>query len=194
MKVAIEGTHCAGKTTLATMLADRLGWPMIPEMARAVHARGYELNESATYESQESILNMQITAELRHMGNAMICDRSTLSVAAYCRYLAEIGRMTWPECLRLSKISLAWLHTYDLIIQVDPHDCLIALDGVRSTDRRYRNRIHELIHQEVAWGDRVPGVQINGTPESRLDKALDAVAMWEGVQNEMIERELRMIP
>jgi len=63
MKVFLTGAHSSGKTTLAKILADLLGWQMLPEVARDVlktHGLTYPLPDYLVNLIQSEIARRQV--------------------------------------------------------------------------------------------------------------------------------------
>lgn len=175
MKIAIEGAQCTGKTTLATMLAERLGWVRMGEMARYAHACGLKLNEEADYATQRFIVCGQIQREIKMMDEDVVCDRSTLSAVAHSALLWEKGKLTDDEVGRLGEMGLAWAHSYNLVVLTDPTDCVMEADGVRSTDEEYRNRVHNFLVNALDSDYSHLAIMVSGTPEERVEQVIAAM-------------------
>lgn len=141
MKLALIGTHGAGKTTIAyevCSLIKRSGRSV--ELVREVARRSpFPVNEATTLEGQLWILHTQIAAELSaaREGANVVCDRSVLD--NYCYLVNKFGRQP-----KLEAWLFRWMRTYDLLVVIGPLP-EIRRDGFRSEDRAFQSRIHELL-------------------------------------------------
>jgi nicotinamide riboside kinase len=144
VKLALIGTHGAGKTTIAyeiCSLLKRSGQNV--ELVREVARRSpFPVNANTTLEGQLWILHAQIAAELEAANSApnVVCDRSVLD--NYCYLVNKFGRQ--PE---LEQWLLWWMKTYDLLVGISPFEEPIIRDGFRSEDREFQRRIDELLKQ-----------------------------------------------
>lgn len=142
VKLALIGTHGAGKTTIAyevCSLLKRAGENV--ELVREVARRSpFPVNADTTLEGQLWILHTQIAAELEASHNArnVVCDRSILD--NYCYLVNKFGRQ--PE---LEQWLLWWMKSYDLLAGISPFAEPIIRDGFRSEDRAFQSRIDELL-------------------------------------------------
>ena len=141
MKLALIGTHGAGKTTIAyelCSLVKRSGRNV--ELVREVARRSpFPVNADTTLESQLWILHTQIAAELQAAGESpnVVCDRSVLD--NYCYLVNKFGRQE-----QLETWLVWWMKTYDLLAYISPLP-EIRRDGFRSEDRAFQKRIDELL-------------------------------------------------
>lgn len=67
-RVAIVGSFSTGKTTLAEAVAEPLGLPLLPEVAREIVALGFKLDKDATPETETLIFLRQWRNEMTHSG------------------------------------------------------------------------------------------------------------------------------
>jgi nicotinamide riboside kinase len=143
VKIALIGTHGAGKTTIAyelCSLVKRSGRNV--ELVREVARRSpFPVNADTTLEGQLWILHTQIAEELRAAREApnVVCDRSVLD--NYCYLVNKFGRQE-----QLEAWLLWWMKTYDLLAGISPLP-EIRRDGFRSEDRDFQNRIDELLKE-----------------------------------------------
>lgn len=144
VKLALIGTHGAGKTTIAyevCSLIKRSGQNV--ELVREVARRSpFPVNAGTTMEGQLWILHTQIAAELEAARGApnVVCDRSVLD--NYCYLVNRFGRQ--PE---IEGWLFWWMKTYDLLVGIPPFAEGIIRDGFRSEDRGFQQRIDELLKQ-----------------------------------------------
>lgn len=162
MKLALIGTHGAGKTTIAyevCSLLKRSGQNV--ELVREVARRSpFPVNAGTTREGQLWILHSQIAAELEAARGApnVVCDRSVLD--NYCYLVNRFGRQA-----EIEGWLFWWMKTYGLLVGIPPFSEGIIRDGFRSEDRDFQRRIDELLRQllreppfdalreRVAWMD-----------------------------------------
>lgn len=143
-KLALIGTHGAGKTTIAyevCSLLKRSGQNV--ELVREVARRSpFPVNAATTLEGQLWILHTQIAAELEAARSApnVVCDRSVLD--NYCYLVNKFGRQEEMEGW-----LLWWMKSYDLLAGIPPFAEPIMRDGFRSEDRGFQRRIDELLKQ-----------------------------------------------
>jgi predicted ATPase len=168
-RVAIVGSFSTGKTTLAAALAQRLGLPLLPEVAREVAAEGFSLDKHATPETEALIFLRQYNNELAVA--EFVGDRSLIDVMAYAGWVldnqARRKEMAlWDECVRLAERSLrsAYSHVYYLPIEFP-----IVLDGLRPDDPGFQKEIDQRIVGLVE-GHGISYMTVTGSVEDRLAK------------------------
>lgn len=162
LKVAFIGSHGVGKTTLCFELAAALKRrdlhvDVVKEVARRCPL---PINRETSLDAQAWILHTQMAMEIeaasRH--EAIVCDRAVLDNYAYL--VASCGRQAeYHELVR------RWTRTYAAIFWV-PIWGEPRFDGVRDTDRRYQERIEELI-AELVMEFQVPAARLHETPRER---------------------------
>ena len=147
MKLALIGTHGAGKTTIAyevCSLLKRMGEnvELVSEVARR---SPFPVNAATTLEGQLWILHTQIAAELEASRNVphVVCDRSVLD--NYCYLVNKFGRQE-----QLEAWLGWWMKTYDFLVGIPPFAEAIRPDGFRSEDRAFQMRIDELLRELLA--------------------------------------------
>jgi len=162
MKVAVIGTHYAGKSTLAARIVTglkSLGHParLLPELARECP---YMLNECMTVNSQRWLWQQQLNRETEEdlklsrftRPSILVCDRSVLDPLIYADYMAHTTNGVEAAEYRAfvdARIQVALEHfsTYDLVFwcrpaedeRDDPED-----DGFRSIDPFFRKQVDQL--------------------------------------------------
>lgn len=88
MSICLAGSHRSGKSTLAKLVADQLGWTYIPSRAGEVFASfdldmSEEIAADVRLEIQIAILDAHANDLSAQAGRPWICDRSALDSAAY---------------------------------------------------------------------------------------------------------------
>ncbi|MEZ4650249.1 MAG: AAA family ATPase [Candidatus Eisenbacteria bacterium] len=173
LKVAFIGSHGVGKTTLCFELAAALKRrdlhvDVVKEVARRCPL---PINKETSLEAQAWILHTQMAMEIEAASQheAIVCDRSVLDNYAYL--VASCGRQ--PEYHALVR---SWIRSYTAIFWVPILDGP-RFDGVRDTDRRYQERIEELITQ-LSEEFQVPAIQLHDTPRDRwIERVLSALPL-----------------
>lgn len=175
-RIAIVGSFSTGKTTLAEILARRLGLPLLPEVARAIVELGFQLDKDATVEAETLIFLKQYNNELST--ESFVADRSLLDVMAYAGWVLDNQQWRkemelWEECKRLAdrRLRTAYSHVYYLPIEFP-----IVLDGLRPDDPAFQKEIDARI---VALLDHhgVTYRTITGSVEERLDAITKDLAL-----------------
>jgi hypothetical protein len=144
-RVAIVGSFSTGKTTLAEAVTERLGLPLLPEVAREVAAQGFRLDKEASPETEALIFLKQYNNELATP--EFVGDRSLIDVMAYAGWVLDNQprrkeMALWDECVRLAERSLrsSYSDVYYLPIEFP-----IVLDGLRPNDPDFQRDIDRRI-------------------------------------------------
>ncbi|MDQ3646141.1 MAG: ATP-binding protein [Actinomycetota bacterium] len=167
-RIAVVGSFSTGKTTLAEELADRLGLPILPEVAREVVEMGFKLDKDATPETEALIFIKQYNNEL--FTPEFVGDRSLIDVMAYAGWVLDNQpprkeMILWRECERLAEHGLKdnYSHIYYLPIEFP-----IVLDGLRPDDPAFQKDIDERI-LGLLESHGLPYVTVTGTVKERLE-------------------------
>lgn len=174
MRIAVAGSHGTGKTTLARMLADALGLPLITERAREA-ARQMKLEDlgvllrdrSMAQSFQALVWELQTRAE-EEMAS-FVSDRSVYDVLAYCLFygLEDTAWYRWAEG------EVRGRARYDAVVYV-PVEFLPEDDGFRFVCPGCQRFVDALVRELLASvGSQERIVTASGlTPEERLHKVL----------------------
>lgn len=150
-KIAITGTHGAGKTTLAhqicVMLKEKnVNVTVVEEKARSCP---FPINKQATADTEIWMVHTQIKAEQQAKASKYECaviDRCSLDAIIYWQ-----DRNTPHKYFeKLRDAALEWVQTeYDLVILLEPSSDTeeMAVDAVRDSSIAYRNQIRDLFRQ-----------------------------------------------
>jgi len=144
-KCAFIGSQGSGKTTKCYELATTL-----KKMGRDVYvlsevARSCPLpiNEETTIEAQLWIFAKQITREQSAKAEILLSDRTVLDSLAY-------GYRKFPEVYKsLFPFIKEYMKTYDHIIYLPPSNEFLKDDGLRSTDKIFRDEIDASISKFI---------------------------------------------
>lgn len=163
MKIAITGAMGVGKTTLTNQIARATNIQILPEVARQMIAKGFNLDKKATPELEIEMLNCQKSLEATEC-NSWISDRCLVDLLAYSKVL-------FPKDVNLhEKIDDELINaTYDIFIYVPP-EFEIENDGVRSTDKEFQTKIDFEIRSIVEM--KMNAYKVTGSREERLEQAL----------------------
>lgn len=143
MKIAITGTHGAGKSTLSYVLASQFkligkNVKIIQEVARACP---FPINEGMSKEAAIWIFlehaRKELEAEKKH--EIVVCDRTLYDSFVYAKHFNLFDRND-PDT-EFERLAYARLQDYDKIFFVEPTMPLLV-DNVRSPDEEFRNSVH----------------------------------------------------
>lgn len=149
MKIALIGTHSTGKTTLCQhlllrLLEENFDAHLLPEFSRLCP---YPINENTTIEAQRWILDQQImreglyhasTGDRSKQGRIIICDRASIDNLAYLQRVAEL---TDTDAQKEERRAIQHANTYDHIFKTQKLDLDAKEDGIRSTDKAFRDEM-----------------------------------------------------
>jgi nicotinamide riboside kinase len=162
-KVVFTGPECSGKSTMATILAKQLDWPLVAEFAR-----DYFSNKPQEYNSQDlvAIARGQIEMESNALTTAkagLICDTDVLTV------------MIWHEVKFGGLLPVDWedrLHETSLYFLCKP-DFSYALDPLRE-DIGIQDMLFDLYLNRLLYLN-LPFVILEGDIEKRKVRAWNAI-------------------
>ncbi len=164
-RIAVIGTHCTGKTTLAKALSKTLDIPLIKECAR-----NHEIKKASPrqyVEIQKHILTEQISAELKYPG--FVSDRSTIDNLAYwlhsCASIAD-AQTNKTYIRKALNNARNYTHVFLLIPEFYPRE-----DGFRNTNIIYQLQIAETINA-ILYLQKIPHQVLSGSIEERLQHAI----------------------
>jgi nicotinamide riboside kinase len=166
-KIAFIGSHSVRKTNAVHSFAGAVGRSGLSvEVGREViRFNPLGLNERATPEAQLWVIMAQIQQELELQSRAdvLVTDRAVIDNFAY--FLRATGG---EDPFDVKPLVRRWCGTYDLIVRLLP-DIPLRVDGVRSTNERFRNEIEQvldLIVPEYIESDRLVVLRASEIAES----------------------------
>jgi len=145
MKIGFVGSQGCGKTTTAYALATELKKRghdvyVLSEVARSCP---FELNEGATEQSQMWIFGKQLTREQSSKGEILVSDRTLMD--SFCYGIRACPNFFIP----LTPFVKEYLKTYDFIFYLKPKDEYLVDDGIRSTNKEFRDEIDKIITDHI---------------------------------------------
>jgi nicotinamide riboside kinase len=170
-RIAIVGSFSTGKTTLAESAADKLGLPLLPEVAREIAAQGFKLDKDATVETETLIFLRQYYNEMVHTD--FIGDRSLIDVMAYASWVLEHQARRkefalWDTCVDIAQHHLRSQYTHVFYL---PIEFGIVPDGLRPMDPEFQADIDRRI-LELLDIHAIHHRTLRGSVEERVDDML----------------------
>lgn len=171
MKIVIIGAQGVGKTTLAKQINKHYpDFRILPEAARLAKEAGYNLDHTATEETELWLIAKQI--ELESGEGEWVADRCGIDLLAYIHHL-------FSEKSSLIEFAVQTLvprfSKYDLVLYLPSGQFAIEDDGLRSTDIKFQQAIDTRI-QDILEAHEIPFVEIIGSPEERLARVRKLIA------------------
>lgn len=145
MKIAITGTHGAGKSTLSYVLASQFklmgkNVKIIQEVARTCP---FPINEGMSKEAAIWIFlehaRKELEAEKKH--EIVVCDRTLYDSFVYAKHF-KLFELDDPDT-QFERLAYERLKDYDKIFFVEPTLPLLV-DNVRSPDEEFRDSVHAI--------------------------------------------------
>lgn len=170
MRVAVSGTHRAGKSSLVEALSARLpGYRVIDEPYASLEDEGYEFSDPPAIEDFEAQLARSLALAGELPADALV-DRCPLDFVAYLRALDEDYDVD-ADALRDAMAA------FDLVVVVtieSPERIAVSA----SEDRRLRRRVDEQIRAivlEDGLGLGVEALEVTGSTDARVEQVLRAL-------------------
>ncbi|UVO30155.1 ATP-binding protein [Bradyrhizobium arachidis] len=162
IRLGVMGAPGTGKSSLSARLAELLGVPLIPEIARDFHSRGRVLGPNSSIETQLLMMLAQAAMESRLVH--FVADRTIYDPIIHVDAVAAYNCASRPDlALNCMANYLGSRHgpTYSHVF-VLTHSEVRKQDGVRETDPRYASLVHDRtlfwlnalnIHHVILEGD-----------------------------------------
>jgi len=164
VKIAICGTHCAGKSTLVDCIAKETKYPKILEIAGQ-----FTEKERQCFATQLDILQSQIDEEQKH--TSFVSDRSVIDNCAYIHYHAIKNNLE-PIYSDVKKFVSNYLSKkpYDAIVFINEYFPLVD-NGVRNLDEIQQKEIFNYLKKHInriSTKHNIPIIYVTGTTHERL--------------------------
>ena len=163
MKIAITGAQGVGKTTLAKQINKEFpDFKILPEAARLAKEAGYNLDQTATIETEFWLITKQI--ELENTESKWVADRCGIDLLAYIYHLFS----EQPVLIEFAtKTLVPKFSNYDLVLYLPSGQFAIEDDGVRTTDMKFQQAVDRRI-RDIFKKHKIPFIKIVGSPKERL--------------------------
>jgi deoxyadenosine/deoxycytidine kinase len=201
-RIFISGAHGCGKSTLAKLLADKLGWELKTEAARSViekmgNPKDMDFTQriafqDAVYKAQRKNQRNPLLEYDEDERTGMVVDRSLLDVAAYLEWFydqaAQEGKVTEDDFkayanLRLKILSDFYLSDGDLLVILPVRPEKAEDDGVRFTEGQEEfqellmNDFWKQMDEQREGYKRYLLIEEPATPEEYAKQVIDRLLM-----------------
>jgi nicotinamide riboside kinase len=177
-KIAFIGSHSVRKTNAVHSFAGMVGRSgRSVEVGReVVRFNPLGLNEGATAEAQLWVIMAQVQQELelRNRADVLVTDRAIVDNFAY--YLRATDG---EDPFQVTPLVHSWSTTYDLFVRLLP-DVPLRVDGVRSTNERFRNEIEQILNTIIP--SHVPDERLVILRASQITAVFD----WQGLLTRLV--------
>ena len=175
MKIGFTGTMSVGKTTLVKALAELPEFKdsyIATERSKYLRDLGIPLNTDSTMPGQLIFLAERASEVLREK---VLTDRTVWDVSAFTMQSKSI-----PDYYKQSYIDTAMTlrKEYDVVFYISPIGVDIEDNGVRTTDKDYRDQIDKEILKLLKSYPPNQLVVLEGSTEERIKIVLETVSKY----------------
>jgi len=186
MKIVLVGAHGTGKSTLANMMSDYYGWPVIESASRDIRSlmdSGKINIGEKDYHELITAINVKMWKDTDRASNNtnFIYARTIIDNIAYGDNFVGINDLHRSGLYnQLTMVNGLNAFRNALIIRI-PIEFGLEDDGVRYTDPDYQKKISErqqcilsaLCYDEIIRREDI--LTVHGTPEERLDQVTNHI-------------------
>lgn len=174
MKIGLCGTQSVGKTTLVKeliKLPEFKDYHLATERSKYLMNLGIPLNTDSTLKGQ-TIFLAERCSELMHEN--LITDRTVVDVMAFTKAAKSINDIDQEA---YTDYASRFISEYDYLFYIDPKGTEIEDNGVRETDKKYRDLIDFIIRHTLRfYSHKIKNLTtIYGTTENRLLQIKEAI-------------------
>lgn len=173
MKIGFCGSMSVGKSTLVKELAklkEFKNYNIFTERSKYLNDLGIPLNTDSTLFGQ-TIFAAERSREL--MNENFITDRTIIDVIAFTNLAKSIER---HEKLSFEHLFENFIHKYDYLFYIPSEGLKIEDNGVRETDKQYRDNVdYEIRSLYETYLDQDKRYIIKGSTEKRIKKIKEII-------------------
>ena len=173
MLIAFSGAQSSGQSTLlqaCKKLDECKDYTFVDEVTRRIKRNNNtEINNTASDYNYTQTLIIADHTKNATMSNTIL-DRCFLDGYVYTQYLKEQGKVSKTVQAFACKMYENYIGYYDIIFYTDSNIPLVD-DGVRSVDKKFRDRIIELFEGEISYRLRsmnINVVKLSGSVNDRI--------------------------
>jgi GTPase SAR1 family protein len=170
MRIGISGAQSVGKTTLLNALRSEKvfkDYAICNEVTRRVKEYGFRINENGDDITQRLIMQEHIVNVF--MNDNMITDRTALDGLVYTEYLFTKHKVGFQVKDFAKQVFDKVQPMYDLFFYRPP-EFEIEDDGVRSTDKEFRDEIVSIFDNKR---QNIPHIVLGGSVRERVQQIID---------------------
>jgi len=176
MKIGFCGTMSVGKTTLVNALKslpEFKDYKFQTERSKYLRDLGIPLNTNSTIKGQ-TIFLAERAAEL--INKNIITDRTIIDVIAFTHLAKSISYISADK---FEAYASEMIGEYDIIFYVSPKGVEIEDNGVRETDKSYRNRVNKTINSILnKYSHKIKRlIPIEGSTEERIKLVQEQISL-----------------
>lgn len=185
MKIILLGAHGTGKTTLATSLSEKYGWPIIESPSRIIH----DIPGLTPEQYQEIItrMNMKTWDDVSHYSDITLFCRTLIDNLSYNPLMVgwDKGILQNLTSYKEYRWMLEHMNTKDDIVVIRiPIEFAMEKDGVRPESEEYRELIDKrqedilqfLIKDGIIKEENV--CRVTGSNDERVSRVCKFLRNW----------------
>ena len=176
MRIGLCGTMSVGKTTLVNALkkeAEFKNYTFRTERSKHLNSLGIPLNTDSTYKGQ-IIFAAERAAEL--LQENIITDRTVIDVIAFSRLSKQMDK---EEKHIVEDMLSELIQGYDIVFHIDDLNIPIEDNGIRETNKKYREEIAEeidnIIKEYESEFQKI--IKISGTTKERVNQVKASLSL-----------------